>query len=274
MQISIPVDLVLAIDRSGSMGHDLPETKKAIRELTGQLDTSKDRLGLVSYKCNCLDAIDVPLTFDHGKVLEAIDEMESRGGTNTGAGISVAHGQLKEVRSNAAAVMVVVCDAPGDNGVTAALKAKKENITIYTIGVGTGSSGLVDIATLTETNFQAPVPGQLYTIFEQIGIETSSFTARNVNVFQEFTPVVQSVKVPKGENPVEQNDTLVHWSLGAIPSGVTRTLPVEISATGPNKGCTDGDKTILTKGCAGGVEFIDPQNIEGIEKLPEQKAKL
>jgi Ca-activated chloride channel family protein len=86
-------NLVFLIDVSGSMSpaNKLPLLKQAMSLLTNQL-TGEDRVGIVVYAGESGVALDSTPAGDRAAILNAIEQMESGGSTNGGAGIDAAYG--------------------------------------------------------------------------------------------------------------------------------------------------------------------------------------
>jgi hypothetical protein len=110
-----PVDVMLVIDRSGSMGDPpvpIADVKAAAKALVDKLDPNVDQVGLVSYADSA--------TLDHelaggesgfGEVKGAIDGLSTGGYTNIGDGVLDAQTELNNHgRPDAVPVMVVLTD--------------------------------------------------------------------------------------------------------------------------------------------------------------------
>lgn len=96
-----PVDIMLAIDRSGSMvGKPLTDAKAAAEAFVEGL-TSADHVGVVSFATNASDPIEHTLSGDHTQVKSAIDAIVIGSGlqyTNLGDAIAKAHAELTSLR--------------------------------------------------------------------------------------------------------------------------------------------------------------------------------
>ncbi|WAM32642.1 VWA domain-containing protein [Caldicellulosiruptor naganoensis] len=79
-----------------------------------------------------------PLTHDFEAVKSAIDRIDSYGGTNIAAGIRLANQQLISYSSDdRIKVIILLTDGEGYYDGNLTVQAKENNITIYTIGLGT-----------------------------------------------------------------------------------------------------------------------------------------
>jgi hypothetical protein len=107
-----PVDVMLVIDRSGSMGDPpvpIANVKAAAKAFVDKLDPLVDQVGLVSYADSA--------TLDHqlaggvsgfAEVKGAIDDLSAGGYTNIGDGVYTAQQELQSVRHNPDAIPVIV----------------------------------------------------------------------------------------------------------------------------------------------------------------------
>lgn len=108
-----PVDLVLVLDQSGSLGSAgaWDDLQDAAKTFVQQFDDSIDQLGLVSFQIRGTERWDMSGSFTSG-ILNEIDNMQSNGDTNAGEGLRLAHGQLTgpAARERSAKVVVFFTD--------------------------------------------------------------------------------------------------------------------------------------------------------------------
>ncbi|PGZ94146.1 hypothetical protein COE51_22890 [Bacillus pseudomycoides] len=172
------VDVVFSIDSSGSMGDNDPEDirKKAAKNFVDKLK-EQDRSAVVDFD-NSAETT-VQLTTDKGKVKLAIDQIDSFGGTNLYNGLSEA---ISEIKRNGQEghykYIIFLTDGDGyyDNSVLK--EAKKNNIVIYTIGLGSGvkENILQEIANTTGGKYYfASEAGQLEDAFDHTADDTVDF---------------------------------------------------------------------------------------------------
>jgi hypothetical protein len=111
-----PVDVMLVMDVSGSMGEDYNTThtkldmaKAAAESFIGQLNMSRDRVGLASFSTGA--TIDCLLTNETAVINSEIDGLNSNGYTNIGGGISKANEEfVNDGRPEAVWVMILLSD--------------------------------------------------------------------------------------------------------------------------------------------------------------------
>jgi Ca-activated chloride channel family protein len=115
----VPTDLVVVLDRSGSMqGHPLDTALGAVRELIAGL-ADGDRFALVSYASDT--QLDVPLeTADaasRARWSGGLGRVHANGGTNLAAGLDRAHGVLAAAaRTGRAPRLIVLSDGLANQG--------------------------------------------------------------------------------------------------------------------------------------------------------------
>jgi hypothetical protein len=139
-----PVDVILAIDSSGSMSTTDPQgiRKSGAKAFVDQLDPKKDQVGLVSWAAEVADFKD--LTSDYAAIKAKIDRVGSDDTTNFDAGLQKALALLQAGRTGSVKAIVFLTDGePDEDGYTPpgssgswVDKARDAGIKIYAIGFG------------------------------------------------------------------------------------------------------------------------------------------
>ncbi|MBU5349293.1 IPT/TIG domain-containing protein [Paenibacillus lautus] len=141
VNVVLPNDVILIIDRSGSMGtQKMEDAKNAAKGFIDLMDFSKHRVGIVDYS-DASRSFD--LTTDTSSVKNYISTIKASGGTATGDSISKAMEMLEGHRDNAQPVIVLLTDGdatiPNNNPYQFALdkanEAKEAGIVFYTIAL-------------------------------------------------------------------------------------------------------------------------------------------
>ena len=167
--VSMPMDIALAIDCSGSMSAgELDDAKGAAARFLDNIDLST-HVGLISFGGNEVE-IEMELTQDFDKLREAIDDLTTRGTTPMAKAITRTREELLTDSQNVN-VLILLTDGYPDDGkatLTAAERAKLQGIQIIAIGVGDGvdSDYLEDLAS---------TPEDYYFVEESVHLE-STFT--------------------------------------------------------------------------------------------------
>ena len=148
--VSTGVDIVLALDTSGSMkALDFQRDRKRIDRLEMVKDVvaefiakrEHDRIGMVVFGDEAFTQC--PLTLDHNILQSFLDKLKigiAGDSTAIGSAIGIAIKRLKDLKSKSK-VIILLTDGRNNAGqllpIQAAEAAKAFNIKIYTIGVGT-----------------------------------------------------------------------------------------------------------------------------------------
>ena len=142
-------DMIISLDLSGSMQEvDMPLNGQTVDRLTLLKDLLKtfieqrqgDRLGLILFADHAY--LQTPLTFDLKTIQRMVDESEiGLAGTRTAIGESIAMAIKRFVENkNEQRVLILISDGANNAGsiepIQAAKQAAKNNITLYTIGIG------------------------------------------------------------------------------------------------------------------------------------------
>lgn len=156
------IDIVLAQDISGSMlARDFkPDRLEASKKVAAEFVEGRpgDRMGLVVFSGESFTQ--VPLTTDHGVMLNMLGELKSgmiEDGTAIGDGLATAINRLKDSEA-VSKVVILLTDGMNNAGsvdpYTAAEMAKIYGIRVYTIGVGTYGTAPFPVQTIFGVQYQ------------------------------------------------------------------------------------------------------------------------
>ena len=146
-----PLNVVLLIDVSGSMGPDdrLPLLKKGFRMFAAQL-RDQDRVSIVTYASGTSVVLEPTLGKDKAKVIAAIDALGSGGGTAGGEGLERAYA-MAERNFDPKAVNRIILATDGDFNIGVSdpkelekFIAKKRKSGVYLSIFGVGDDNLND----------------------------------------------------------------------------------------------------------------------------------
>ncbi|MEC0310736.1 IPT/TIG domain-containing protein [Paenibacillus lautus] len=141
VDVVLPNDVVLIIDRSGSMGtQKMEDAKNSAKGFIDLMDFSKHRVGIVDYSDTSRT---FELTTDTAAAKNYISSLKSGGGTATGDAILKAKEMLQNHRDDAQPVIVLLTDGdatiptsnPYQFALDSANEAKEAGIVFYTIAL-------------------------------------------------------------------------------------------------------------------------------------------
>jgi Ca-activated chloride channel family protein len=174
---------------------------EALRLGLGEFVDSRpnDRFGMIGFAYDCW--LMSPLTLDGGWIKDVLANKKKYQAGSTGSGTAVGNGILAGVEllkkaKGPSKVMILATDGESNAGVSplaAAEKARKDNIRIYTFGMGFGGSAanfLKEIADKTGGSFFSITSSTgLREACRQIDrLETSKFEQKKFRVYSELYP--------------------------------------------------------------------------------------
>ncbi len=171
-----PVDFMVLLDTSGSMGSKngkpMREAKEATRALARDIiDLNTHRMGVVGFGSEAV--LVSGLTHNVNQLLNNINNIEPSGSTRMDEAINMAVNIFKKKSIGKRAIILVTDGYPNSQVDTrkAAENARKQNIEIYTIGAGVGESEQFYLSTISSSNkcaFLISDMGKLTEIFRKI----------------------------------------------------------------------------------------------------------
>jgi Ca-activated chloride channel family protein len=242
----VPTDLVIVLDRSGSMmGEKITHARAAVRALVDGLDAS-DRFALVAYSDGAAPVI--PLSTagaTRTRWMEAVEAIEPEGGTNLASGLDLALAIVDGARREGRIPRVVLIsdglanqgDSSREGLVARAARAARGEYALSTVGVGADfdeglMAALADAGT-GNFHFLASADG----LAEILGAEFA--TARETvasGLVVSIAPAAGVSVTDAAGYPLEHDAALVRFRPGSLFAGQERriqvTLRVPRDATG------------------------------------------
>ncbi|RJP94843.1 MAG: VWA domain-containing protein [Desulfobacteraceae bacterium] len=235
------VDMVIVLDRSGSMdGQKLNDAKNAAIELVSRL-TPSDRFALVTYSNTALSLTGlVNVTPSAREQLSAmIRNIYADGGTNLGQGLQMGIDLLTaSAKTGNAGRLVLISDGLANQGVTdyaslcdIASLAVKSEFSISTAGVGTDFNEEIMTAIAdhgTGNYYFLENPSAFAAVFNNEFDQTRTAAATSVKIGVDATNGIRLVNA--GGYPIGiENNTAVFFP-GDLKSGETKKLFLSLQA--------------------------------------------
>ncbi|UEX77272.1 vWA domain-containing protein [Spiribacter halobius] len=264
----VPLDIVFSIDSSGSMGplppQEDPENAPfygkdveglridATRQVVEGLEPELAWVGAVSWNEGV--EFTVPVSEDHARLLAALDDVPSRGGTDLDLGLDTALDLLEQsARQGARRIVVFLTDGMSTEGISEATvrRARAQGTTVFTVGLQVPEEAETLLSAVAEATggryFAAPDAGALQAIFESI--------------IGQVTEVFLALEVPErgsaGE-PLAVTGRLVDRDGRAVVA--LEPIPLELTASRP-RATVEG----LTRVEHGRVELLFPAGAGTVE---------
>lgn len=166
-----PVDVVLALDSSGSMlSNDPTGVRKTAAAAFVDALLADDRVAVVDFDSSA--RVLQPLTTDHVAVKTAITRINSSGGTSLTAAMTTSLNELSARGQADQQIIVLLTDGIGSYSSTLTQRAVDAGVTVYTVGLGRGTDEALLGRIASETGgtfFLVPDAEGLGGAFDRIG---------------------------------------------------------------------------------------------------------
>ena len=237
--VSNPTDIVLILDRSGSMaGSPLANMKSGAKKFIDIIDESTDgtqdgqigggsHIGIVSFSDTAVQ--NTQLITSVADLKSAVDGLSAGGSTNHADAFEKALALFDPLSSNAK-VMVMFTDGvitSGGNPNTVATLAKSQGVTIYVIGLsgngGIDEQALRDWASDPDSSYLAITPDdeELENLFEDLAQNISKPGAADIVITEKVDPCfrITSLSSPTKGTAMITDSTTLQWKIDEL--GVT-----------------------------------------------------
>ena len=231
-----PLEVVLVVDRSGSMEHDdyrptrLEAAKRAAEVFLQQIQPG-DSAALVSFEAYV--TLDAPLTEDRDLSLDALWHLRPDGGTAIGEGVHRAIQVLQEGAKESVKAIVLLSDGASNEGrdpVVAANEARDAGIPVFTVGIGVPGDEFDEftLRSIAETTggeyLYAPDASELSRVYEQMGGKVINVAGVNASLDIEVTGLLDLDEyTTDGLDEASRNTRLV-YRYDQIPVGEAKTI--------------------------------------------------
>ncbi|MBQ9121048.1 MAG: VWA domain-containing protein [Clostridia bacterium] len=292
---SNPTDIVLILDRSGSMaGSALANLKNGAKAFIDIIDEATDssqdgqigsgsRIGIVSFADTATQ--DTQLITSVADLKAAVDALSSGGSTNHEDAFTKALALFDPASTNAK-VMIMFTDGvttAGGNPNTVATAAKAQGVIIYSIGLsgngGIDEQALRDWASDPDSAYVAITPDdeELEELFEDLARNIAIPGATNVVITDTVAPCfrITSLSSPSKGTASISGTNSVTWTIDEL--GVTQsegaTFEFTVEHIGPCSGTVEVNESISYDDAEGNVVTFPSPTVEvacDVTVCPEQ----
>lgn len=278
---SNPTDIVLILDRSGSMaGSPLANMKSGADTFIDIIDEATDstqdgtigsgsRIGIVSFADNA--TANTQLITSVADLKAAVNSLTAGGSTNHADAFSTAAGLFDPMSSNAK-VMVMFTDGKTTSGIPpapVAAASRAAGIIIYCIGLigadGIDVSVLNDWATDPDASHVAVTPddSELEDLFADLASNISKPGATDIVIDEIINPdfVITSISSPTKGTALSVNPTTLQWKIDelGVSGNEGASLEFYIRHTSQDSGTKKVNQSITYSDTEGNtVTFPDP----------------
>lgn len=256
--VNNPTDIVLILDRSGSMsGSAIANLKIGAKAFIDIIDESTDgtqdgqigsgsRIGIVSFATTATQDTQLITSVDTLKTV--VDALSADGDTNHEDAFTQANALFDPV-SNHAKVMVMFTDGittAGGNAAAAAAAAKAQGVVIYVIGLsgngGIDEQALREWASDPDTAYVAITPddAELENLFEDLARNITNPGATNIEITDRVSPCfrITGVSAPTKGTASLVDENTVRWNMDEL--GVTQSEGAVLEFTVQHIGSCSG----------------------------------
>ena len=229
------VDLVIVLDRSGSMkGRKINDARGAVLQLLAHL-TAKDRLALVTYSDDVQIGAELLNVTDNNRkrLAAAVNSVRVGGGTNLGAGLQAGINILNaSIRSNNSAKVILISDGLANKGITdinalgnMAAQAVDSEFAVSTVGVGSDYNEILMTAIAdqgTGTYYYLENPAAFADVFQREFHDTQAAIVSSLKI---QIPTLDGITLSDaGGYPLTHRKDHVEFYPGHLRSGQIRRL--------------------------------------------------
>lgn len=292
--LSNPTDIVLALDRSGSMsGAPLESMKEGAKtfidilaESTGGGGSGEigagSRIGVVSFAASA--TVNAPLITSVADLKDAVDALAAGGNTNHAAAFSAAKDLFDPASANAK-VIVMFTDGnttAGSPPAPVAAQARAQGIVIYCIGL-IGTDGL-DVAALNnwasdpDTTHVAVTPdaADLEELFAELAANISKSGATDIKILETIRPdfIITGVAAPEKGTATMLDARSLRWNIPELGVTASESAVLEffIRHLGQSSGLLKVNESITYSDAEGNLVLFPDPEVEvdcGVEVYPE-----
>ncbi|MEE1258062.1 MAG: IPT/TIG domain-containing protein, partial [Lachnospiraceae bacterium] len=223
----MPNDVILVIDRSGSMSSYLSDMITAAKDFVDLVDLTTHRIGIVDYESTVSS---YEITTNKDKLKEYIDTLTSTGTTRIDLAVDKAVELLAGKRSSAEGSIVLMTDGEADDlalALQAAERAKANGYSFYTVALtssqtSAANQNLMKMATSEADHYFVWPSSGLPDVYQKISEKIGYANAKNVVVSQVISDQFELVAGSTDSNIPQPyiNGQKLRWDMNQLGKGI------------------------------------------------------
>ncbi|MCB0215193.1 MAG: VWA domain-containing protein [Chloroflexi bacterium] len=222
-----PLDLILALDHSASMGSldRLTNAKRAVAAFLGRLDPQQARVGLVAFADEVTEQI--PIGADRTLLLTAVDRLDAAGSTAISQALNAARDMLALRRPEAKAVVILLTDGENSAGsepmLAAAGRLRADGTQIVTICADPGrcDAALAQVASGPDHAFDVAESARLVDLLDALAQDLSRDRVRELVIEDQLASAVRVDAASIVPPPEAYDGSRIRWRFDALdPAGI------------------------------------------------------
>ncbi len=277
--MSCPNDIILILDKSGSMADSAIDTlKNSVKAFIDTVNSTscntgeKTEMAVITFSNSAVT--DAGLTFDTDTLTKTLDSMNTAGLSNHYEAFLKAKEIIQSSEKESKKIILMLTDGISTAGADAALVAeelKEMGVVIYTIGLSNTAEGIDK----EELKRWASYPDQSYVyitpsekelgdIFTEITKSFSNNGATNIRITETVSPCfkIKSISTPSKGTASITDSTSLFWRINnlGLPNTETATLTFTVDHIGPCTGEIEVNDSIVYSDNEGhNVTFPSPK---------------
>ncbi|MGN0598418.1 MAG: IPT/TIG domain-containing protein [Oscillospiraceae bacterium] len=276
-----PNDVILVIDRSGSMREEIADMIAAAKSFVNSVNLSTHRIGIVAYDDTILTS---PITDDKNELTDFLGSITANGLTYTTEAINEAASMLAGKRKEAVGSIVLMTDGVAQNQDTAVLaaeSAKALGYYFYTVALcdsetSIANTNLKKMATSEADHYSVFASSQLTQIYNAIADKIGKCNAKDVvithKIGSEFELVASSIENNIPKPTYDSASQTLTWKMNQLGEGLS-TLSYKFTVkSGVDLGAYHtGDGSVTYVDYNDQQQTIDLPGTDVVVRLPAPK---
>ena len=238
----VPNDVVVVLDRSGSMSSHIPSMISAVQQFIDMVDLNQHSIGVVAYDHSVMST---PLNTDKDELKQYVSTINYGGSTRIDLGINEAVNLLGGKRPATQGSIVLLTDGEADDrmaAIAAAENAKSKGYAFYTIAfcsndASQANQDLKKMATSEADHYRVWGADALSNTYAEIAKKIGFAYAKDVEIKQNINSTAFSFVPGSADNTIPIptiNGQSLTWNMNQLGKGIsTLSYQIKVSETVP-----------------------------------------